>query len=120
VGVRDRTDADGLAVSGVRAGGDPGRGTWRGAELKAPRGADGLEKARPRVARGADGLEKARPRVARGADVEATRQAGAWAMRGAARLAGGAWRRPARKRVSALLFERLKLQNLNRSAQSGQ
>jgi hypothetical protein len=29
VGVRDRTNAGGPAVSGVRAGGDPGRDTWR-------------------------------------------------------------------------------------------
>jgi hypothetical protein len=79
LGVRDRTDADGLAVSGVHAGGDLGRGTWRGAELKAPRGADGLG--------------KAWPRVARGADAEATRRAGTWATHGAAQRASGARRR---------------------------
>jgi hypothetical protein len=41
-------------VAGGRAVGDAGRGTWRGVELKASRGADGLVKARPRAARGAD------------------------------------------------------------------
>jgi hypothetical protein len=99
VGVRDRTDADGEAVSDVRVGGDPGRGTWRGAELKAPRGVDGLG--------------KARPWVAHGADAEATRHAGAWATRRAAQRAGGARAGAAStgsKRVNALPFERLKLQ----------
>jgi hypothetical protein len=47
-------------VAGVCTVGDAGRGTWRGAELKASRGAGGMGKVRPRAARGAALVRTAR------------------------------------------------------------
>jgi hypothetical protein len=94
---------DGPVVAGVCAVGDTGHGTWRGAELKA--------------SRGAGGLGKARPRAARGGNVEAA---------GCGR-AGGAARTTSRRghsrleNVSQYLCSNAKIsKNLNRSARCGE
>jgi hypothetical protein len=64
-------------VAGGRAVGDAGRGTWRGAELKASRGAGDLGKARPRAAHSAD-AEAARCRCVGGAALARARHGIGW------------------------------------------
>jgi hypothetical protein len=86
-------------------GGDSGRGTWWGAEVKASRGVGGLGKAQPRTARSTD-AETAGCRRRDSAGAAPVRARGTTSRRGAAR------RRPASDCVAVPSFERVKLQKI--------